>query len=132
MFSFILGFFSFKGSVCVELFCILFISCKHQNVWCLFYYCNLRMKILHRIYCHNILGHLTIKENSSVRNGLMSELPAECSSCSEAEHKTATKVLNKCNGMGSLSEQQAAWCQGNSLCCSLFRLPFPQWSFLKE
>jgi hypothetical protein len=84
------------------------------------------------IYCHNILGHLTIKENSSVRNGLMSELPAECSSCSEAEHKTATKVLNKCNGMGSFSEQQAAWCQGNSLCCSLFRLPFPQWSFLKE
>ena len=34
-----------------------------------------------------------MKENSSVGNGLMSELSAECSSCSEAEHKTATKVL---------------------------------------
>jgi hypothetical protein len=30
VFSFILGFFSFKGFVCVELFCILFISCKHH------------------------------------------------------------------------------------------------------
>jgi hypothetical protein len=57
VFSFILGFFSFKGFVCVELFCILFISCKHQNVWCLFYsYCNLRMKILHRIYISYILS----------------------------------------------------------------------------
>jgi hypothetical protein len=38
-----------KDSFRVELFCILFISCKHRNAWCLCYYCNLRMKISHSI-----------------------------------------------------------------------------------
>ena len=45
-------------------------------------------------YC--ILGHLTLKENPAMRNGLMSDLSVECSSCSEATPlKTSSSVTNQ-------------------------------------
>ncbi|CAB4030044.1 Hypothetical predicted protein [Paramuricea clavata] len=41
-------------------------------------------------------GHLNLKENSSMRSGLMSDLSAECSSCSEATSlKTSSSVTNQ-------------------------------------
>ena len=45
-------------------------------------------------YC--ILGHLTLKENPSVRNGLTSDHSVECSSWSEATAlKTSSSVTNQ-------------------------------------
>ena len=46
--------------------------------------------------CYCILGHLNLKENSSMRSGLMSDLSVECSSCSEATSlKTSSSVTNQ-------------------------------------
>ena len=67
-------------------------------------YANLKLEISVNAYvmecgfnfqCYCILGHLNLKENSSMRSGLMSDLSVECSSCSEATSLKTSSVTNQ-------------------------------------
>lgn len=47
------------------------------------------------VYCYYVLGSLTLKENSSGRNGLMADLSVECSSCLEATPLKTSDTITK-------------------------------------
>lgn len=47
------------------------------------------------LYCYYVLGCLTLKENSSGRNGLMADLSVECSSCLEATPLKTSDTITK-------------------------------------